>query len=95
MRTLMLVLAFLPVAAVAGERDPANVRTAPMLLPSGKVCERTRPEMAAPPFKPVEPRSLGREPTAGQHQAVLRTVGGCELPTKIRDGIGDSRDDQR
>lgn len=95
MRIPMLALVLLPVAALAGERDPADVRTAPTLLPSGKTCERTRPEMAAPPFKRVEPRSLGREPTAGQHQAVLRTVEGCEVPTKIRYGIRDSRDDQR
>jgi hypothetical protein len=93
-RILVLALALLPAAAAAGESDPAARPPLPTSFPSGKACPQTRPEMAAPSAKTIEPRALSREPTAGQYYTVLRTFEGCELPTKIRDGIGDSREDQ-
>jgi hypothetical protein len=83
MRYLVLTLALLPAAALAGERDPA-------VPPALRQCDNARVQHAAPKpaAEPMRVRPLKEEPFAGQYLGVLRLEEGCDKPVKIRDDVG-------
>ena len=82
MRYLVLAIALLPAAALAGERDtPARPATA-------RQCENAKVQRAAPAPEPMRVRPLKQEPLAGQYLGVLRLEDGCDRPVKVRDDVG-------
>lgn len=90
MRIVVLALALLPAAAIAGERTqpPASH----LKLPAKPVsqCQNARSAYAAPAAgEPASVRRLDREPRAGQYLGVLRMTDGCDVPVKIVDQVGD------
>jgi hypothetical protein len=85
MRFAVLMLALLPAAALAQERDAAPVAAAPGPV---KQCENARTQWAAPAPATVRPRPLDREPLADQYLPVLRLEGGCDKPVKVREQVG-------
>jgi hypothetical protein len=85
MRIAVLALALLPAAAIAQDHGAAP---APAPLAAKKQCENARAQWAAPAQAPVRARPLNQEPLADQYRPVLRLVGGCDMPVKIREDIG-------
>lgn len=87
MRMLVLALALLPAAANAGAPDPRPRAepAAPLLSPSGRVCQNAGAEKASPHAKVVKPRALGDEPAAEAYYTVLRLENGCDKPVLVRE----------
>ncbi len=92
MRYLVLALALLPAAAIAGENDIAKVRSH-LALPAKPAaqCENARTNYASPAAEPVKMRTLRQQPLASLYLGVLRMEDGCDKPVKIADGVGDKQ----
>jgi len=92
MRPLVLVLALLPAAALAEERDPARPVA---MVRIGAECRNADLQRTWHAQEPVRPGKLGQQPVANQYLTVLRLEDGCDRPVMIRQGIGDGAEDQR
>lgn len=100
MRLLVLALALLPAAALAGEREEgaSPSRTAPpslskLPLRAGLLakrldqCQNASARQVAPADKPLRTRPLNREPLAEGYLTVLRLEDGCDKPVKVGERI--------
>lgn len=95
MRYVVFALALLPAAAVAGENDLAKLpshfalpaEAAKPVKPAG--CENARVDYTVQRDAPMQVRSLGQEPLAGQYLGVVRIEDGCDKPVKVSDRVGD------
>ena len=54
-------------------------------------CPRTTSVYAFQTDKSVKPRKLTELPDANAYSAVLRRIGGCEVPVIVRYGVGSGR----
>lgn len=87
MRMLVLALALLPAAANAGAPDPRPRAepAAPVLSPSGRICQNAGAQKASPDARVVKPRRLAEEPAAEAYYTVLRLENGCDKPMLVRE----------
>lgn len=95
MRYVVFALALLPAAAVAGENDLAKLPSH-FALPTEAAkpvkqagCENARVDYTVQRDAPMQVRSLGQEPLAGQYLGVVRIEDGCDKPVKVSDRVGD------
>ena len=57
----------------------------------GPRCPQTTSIYAYKTGKPVKPQKLGKLPDANAYSAVLRHIGGCEVPIVVRYGVSGGR----
>jgi hypothetical protein len=92
---LTILLAALPQV----QPSPApTAKPAPVFVPGTFTrCVQTKAQQAghkAVAIVPSQPRAdaraapLGELPSGGLHLTVVRTIGGCQVPTLIKDGYG-------
>ena len=82
------------VASIAGPAAAVAVQTPPR--PSAidlarQHCSPTTSIYAYRSDKPLKPRKLGDLPDANAYSAVLRRIGGCEVPIVVRYGVSGGR----
>ena len=78
MRSLILVLALLPAATMAQDRDPPA--SAKKCMPERQWAAETRRDRET-----VRPQTLDKMPQAELYYPVVRMVDGCDKPVKVRD----------
>lgn len=85
------------VAAIASIAGPASAVAVPTPAQPGSAdqarqhCPRTTSIYAYKGGKAVTPKKLTDLPAANAYSAVLRRIGGCEVPIVVRYGVGGGR----